>query len=66
MMSEDIKSIGIREKRVVVVLEEVREVANVLKAQKRMTQNDITDYIGFRINNILKGGCSVLLRALRN
>ena len=58
-MSEDIKDIGIMKKRVVVELEEVLEAVKLLKVQKRMTQKDITDYIGFRINNILKGCFSI-------
>ncbi|KKL14363.1 hypothetical protein LCGC14_2516400, partial [marine sediment metagenome] len=59
MLSEDVKNIGVMKKRVLLEPKEVRHVVKLLKAQKGMSQKDISKSIGFLIGSILNQGCSL-------
>ena len=59
MESESIKSIGIKEKRVLLEVENVRETIKLLKIKEGMSQKDINEYIGYFIGNFLNKGCSL-------
>ncbi|HEA70844.1 hypothetical protein LCGC14_1456110 [marine sediment metagenome] len=59
MLNEDIKNIGITNKRVLLESEEVRKVITLLKTKKGMSQKDISDSIGFLIGDVLNHGYSL-------
>jgi hypothetical protein len=59
MLSEDVKDIGIQEKRVLLEPGNVQKIVKLLKAQKGLTQKAISEYIGFLIGNVLNSGSSL-------
>ena len=59
MVIDGVKDIGFTEKRVLLEPESVRQIVNLLKSQKGLTQKDISDYIGFLIGSVLNRGSSL-------
>ena len=65
MLSEDVKDIGITEKRVLLEPEVVRQVVRLLKAKKVFTQKDISEYIEFVIGGVLNRNCSLPYKSFK-
>ncbi|MFX1375410.1 MAG: hypothetical protein ACFFA0_06335 [Promethearchaeota archaeon] len=59
MLSKDLEDIGIKQKRVLLEPENVREIVKLLKTQKGLSQRVISEYIGYYIGDVLNSGYSL-------
>ncbi len=58
-MCEELESIGTKKKRVLVEPEDLQQVVKLLKVHKGLSQDKITENIGFRIADALNHGYSI-------
>lgn len=65
MLSEDVKNIGITEKRVLLEIENFRQIVKLLKVQKGLSQREISEYIGFFIGDVLNHGYSLPYKSFK-